>query len=60
MPLPSTLMTCDAAINYLITINQDFVYYCQSQNYTFGLSCCETCYSKTLGLIKYLKFELWI
>ncbi len=46
LTLPSTLMTCGAAIDYLISINFDFVYFCQNKNFNFGSACCETCNSK--------------
>ena len=46
LTLPSTLMTCSAAIKYVVSINRDPVFFCKSAGFTFASSCCKTCSSK--------------
>jgi hypothetical protein len=49
--LPSILMTCDAVIKYLISINRDYVFFCKTSGYNFGTACCQTCASKIYFLV---------
>ena len=43
MQLPATEMTCSDAIKFLISIDMDPVFYCQSQLFPFSSTCCNTC-----------------
>ena len=41
--LPSVQMTCQAVLDYVVSINQSPNYYCQDSN--LGKTCCQTCKS---------------
>ena len=43
MTLPTPSITCNNAIQFLISNDYDPAFFCQSQSYTFSKTCCQTC-----------------